>query len=78
VDGADACVARLAQVIDRGLDVFSGRAERDEDRLGVVGLVLADEAVVRPVSSANSVGVFEEGCRIGSAKLLRRATTPFM
>jgi hypothetical protein len=40
VDGADADAAGLAQVVDRGLDVFSGRAEGDEDGVGVVGLVL--------------------------------------
>ena len=38
--------ARLAQVVDRGLDVFRGRAERDEDRVGIVGLVFGDQAVV--------------------------------
>ncbi len=40
VDGADLDAAGLAQVIDGGFDVFSGRAERDEDGVGVVGLVL--------------------------------------
>ena len=33
--------ARLAQVVDGGFNVFGGRAERDEDGVGVVGLVLA-------------------------------------
>ena len=37
---------RLAQVVDRGFDVFRGGAERHEDRVGILGLVLADEAVV--------------------------------
>ena len=41
VDRADARVAGLAQVIDRGLDVFGGRAEGNENGFGVVGLVLA-------------------------------------
>ncbi len=40
VDGADASAAGLAQVVDRGLDVFGGRAEGDEDGVGVFGLVL--------------------------------------
>ena len=61
VDGADACAASLAQIIDRGLDIFSGRAERDEDRFGVVGLVFADEAVTAAGEFGELlVGVFKE------------------
>jgi hypothetical protein len=78
VDGADADAAGLAQVVDGGFDVFSGRAERDEDGVGVVGLVLGDEAVVAAGELAEIlVGGFKE-FRIGSAKLLRRATMPCM
>ena len=35
-----------AQVVDRGLDVLGRRAERHEHRVGVLGLVLADQPVV--------------------------------
>jgi hypothetical protein len=61
VDGADAGVARLAQVIDSGLDVFSGRAEGDEDCFGVVRFVFADEAVAAAGQFGKFfIGVFEE------------------
>ena len=46
VDGADVDAARLAEVVDGGFDVLGGRSERDEDGVGVVGLVLGDQAVV--------------------------------
>ena len=53
--------AGLAQVIDGGLDVFSRGAERDEDRLGIFGLVLGDEAVVAAGQLGKVfVGGFEE------------------
>ena len=40
MDGADLDAAGLAQVVDGRLDVFGGRAERDEHGVGVVALVL--------------------------------------
>ena len=43
---ADFDAASLAQVVDRGFDIFCSGAEGDEDGVGVVGFVLADEAVV--------------------------------
>ena len=46
VDGADLDTLGFAEVVDGGFDVFSGGAERDEDSVGVVTLVLRDEAVV--------------------------------
>ena len=61
VDGADGDAAGLAQVVDGGFDVFSGRAEGDEDGVGVVGLVFGDEAVVAAGELAEVlVGGFEE------------------
>ena len=51
----------VAEVVDGGFDVFSGGAERDEDRVGVVALVLRDEAVVAAGELAEVlVSVFEE------------------
>ena len=41
-------LALRAQVVDGGLDVLGGRAEGDEDGLGVVGPVLREEPVVPP------------------------------
>jgi hypothetical protein len=55
VDGADGDAARLAQVIDRGLNVLRSRTERDENGVGVVGLVLGDEAVVAAGQSPKSL-----------------------
>ena len=52
VNRSHAGVARLAQIIDSGFDVFGRRAERNKDRFGVRGLVLADE----PVSPAGKLG----------------------
>ena len=61
MDGADLDAAGFAQVVDGGFDVFSGGAEGDEDGVGVVGLVLADEAVMAAGEFAEVlVGVFEE------------------
>ncbi len=51
----------VAQVVDCGLDVLRGRAERDEDGVGVVGLVLGDEAVAAAGELAKVlVGFFKE------------------
>ena len=61
VDGADGNAAGLAQVVDGGFDVLGSRAERDEDGVGVVGLVLGQEAVVAAGEIAEVlVGVFQE------------------
>ncbi len=61
VDGADLDAAGLAQVVDGGFDVFSGRAEGDEDGVGVVGLVLGEQAVVAAGELAEVlIGGFEE------------------
>ena len=61
MDGADLDAARFAQVVDRGFDVFGRGAERDEDRIGVVGLVFGEQAVVAAGELAEVlVGVFEE------------------
>ncbi len=50
-----------AQVVDRSLDVFRGRAEGDEDGVGVVGLVFGDEPVVAAGELAEIlVSVFKE------------------
>jgi hypothetical protein len=46
VDGADAGVAGLAEVVNGGFDVFRRRTEGDEDGVRVLGLVLGDQAVV--------------------------------
>jgi hypothetical protein len=46
MEGADPGVALIPQVIARGLDIVRGAAERDEHRVGVLGLVFAEEAVV--------------------------------
>jgi len=78
VDGADCNAAGLTQVVDGGFDILGCRAERDEDGVGVVGLVLADQAIVAAGELAEVlVGVFQE-LQDGSAKLLRRATMPCM
>ena len=60
VDGADAGAACLAQVIDGRLNVFRSRAEGDEHGIGVVGLVLGQQAVLAPGKLAEVlVGGFE-------------------
>ena len=61
VNRPDLRAARLAQVIDRRFDVFRGRSQRDEHRVGVLGLVLADQAVVAARQPAEVLpGRFEE------------------
>ena len=61
VDGADFDAAGLAEVVDGGFDVFGGGTERDEDGVGVVALVLRDEAVMAAGELAEVfIGVFEE------------------
>ena len=51
----------LAQVVDGRLDVFRGRTERYEHGVRIVGLVLADQAVVAARQLAEVfVGLFEE------------------
>ena len=46
VDRADLHAPVLAHVVDRRLDVLRGRSQRHEHRVRIVGLVLADQAVV--------------------------------
>jgi hypothetical protein len=51
----------LAQVVHCGLDVFSSRAERDEDGFGVVSLVFGDETVAAAGQLGKlRIGFFEE------------------
>ena len=61
VNGADLHTARGAQVVDGSLDILRGRAERDEHRIGVVGLVAGDQAVGAASQLAELlVGVLKE------------------
>ncbi len=54
-------------------------AQGDEDRVGVLGLVLGEQPVMAAGQAAElRVGRPRGSRRIGSLKLLRRATTPFM
>ena len=61
VDGADLRVALLAQVIACGLDVVRGATERDEHRVGIVALVLVNQAIMAAGQPAEfGVGVLQE------------------
>jgi hypothetical protein len=78
VDGADRDAASLAQVVDCGFDVFSGGPERNEDSVGIVGLVFADEAVAAASELAEVFvgGLKEVKNRLG--EVVARATMPCM
>ena len=61
VNGTDRCPARLAKVIDCGFDVLSGRAERDEDSVGVCSFVFGYQSVIAAGQLAEIfVRVFKE------------------
>ncbi len=61
MDGADAGITGLPEVVDGGLDVFCGGTEGDEDGVGVLGFVLGDQAVIAAGEVAEVlVGGFEE------------------
>ncbi len=61
VDGTDFDAARLAQVIDRGFNVLCRGSERDKDSVGVVALVLRDQAVAAASELAEVfIGIFKE------------------
>ncbi len=45
---ADLGVAAFAQVIDGRFDIFRGGAQRNENGIGVLGLILRNQAVVAP------------------------------
>ena len=54
-EGADA-VALVAQLVDGVLDRAQHRAERDDDRLGVLGAVAAHQAARAPAEGRREVG----------------------
>jgi len=61
VDRADPRVACGAEVVDGGFDVLRRRAERQEDRVGIFGAVLAEHAVASSRERGKLVvGLFEE------------------